>query len=276
MLRLLKLITLISTMLNAALAQIIETNDFDTLEQSIQQIDSKALVVFDVQEVLMVAKDQVLRPTHKNYRNSLREKHIKIHPLEEQTKLFSIILRDYETEIVDSKVIEILKSLKTKHIRTIALTSGYAGKYGVIDSREDLRIKRLNDLGISFKDSFVTTGGSKVCLRIQGNNNQCNQTFKDGIIFTSRYDKGKSLEAFLKYVNFKPSKILFVDNQLKNLKLVEAYCQRHNIPFIGFHYNYIRSRSIKEFNQALADYQFEVLKTQGKWISDKDAALMIK
>lgn len=271
--KLLKLSILVALISNKTVtAGIIETNSLEPFENAAETATNDTLIIFDVQEVLIVAKDQILTPLYKDDYRVIKDRIISTYPHDQQIKLFSTILSEYQTEIVDHKIVKTLENLKQKGIKAIALTSGYTGSYGVIKSREDLRLKRLNEIGISFKDSFPNIA-PLIFLHLEGVNSKHLPMFKDGVIFACRLSKGEVLKAFLNEVNYKPKKIIFVDNQLKNMKSVESYCQEEGIEFIGFHYNFIRSKPKLALNKKVVQYQFKVLERDHRWLSDKEAQL---
>ena len=251
-------------------ANIVETNSLVPFEDAAESADKDTIVIFDVQEVLMVAKDQILTPLYKSDFRTIKDRIIATYSLHDQERLFSIILRNYETENVDPTLIKTLEDLKLKGVKALALTSGYTGKYGVIESRENLRLERLKKIGINFKDSFLNVEPI-IFLHLKGADPKYLPMFKDGVLFACRLSKGEVLKAFLQKVNYKPKKIIFVDNQLKNIEDVEAYCADEAIEFTGFHYNFVRSKGKTELDKNLVDYQFKTLEERGIWLSDGEA-----
>ncbi|MGI4776184.1 MAG: DUF2608 domain-containing protein [Janthinobacterium lividum] len=268
---LIKVSTIIFCMINFAYGEVFETNSLIEFEKAAETADKDSLIIFDVQEVLMIANDQILTPLYREDYKVLRDKLIANHNSRQQEDLFSIILKEYQTIIVDSSLLKTLDILKSKRVKTIALTSGYTGKYGVIKSREDLRLERLKKIGIDFSDSFPLKR-SKIALKLKGASKLHSPIYKDGIIFTTRLSKGEVLKSFLERIKFKPKKIIFVDNKLKNIKSVESYCEEQGIIFTGFFYNFIRSKPKVPLNRAIAEYQFKILQQNHRWISDQEAS----
>jgi hypothetical protein len=95
--------------------------------------------------------------------------------------------------------------------------------------------------------------------------------FKKGILFTCNVPKGKVLEAFLKRLKWKPSKIVFTDDKMKHLESVRDFCQRAHIPFQGFQYTAVEQMPKMPINKKRADLQFKTLAEQEKWLSDVEA-----
>ena len=252
-----------------ATAEIIETSSLKHFEEAAEAADNNTIVIFDVQEVLMVATDQILSPLYKSDFRIIKNRLVANYSSADQEKLLSIILKEYETENVDITLLKTLDELRRKSIKTLALTSGYTGKYGVIENRVDLRLERLKKIGIDFKGSFPNVKPI-IFSNLKGANPKHLPMFKDGVLFACRLSKGEVLKAFLKQINYKPQKIIFVDNELKNIKAVEQYCASEGIEYVGFHYNFIRSKLKNKLNTDIVNYQFETLEKHNIWLSDKE------
>lgn len=59
--------------------------------------------------------------------------------------------------------------------------------------------------------------------------------FFKGIVFTTT-DKDKALGAFLNHCTLKFKKVIFIDDQQKNLESVEKITAKRHIPFVGIEY----------------------------------------
>ena len=59
--------------LHASLAEIVKTSDLALIESVIQQADSETLVIFDVDDVLITARDQILQAAHKKFLERLNK-----------------------------------------------------------------------------------------------------------------------------------------------------------------------------------------------------------
>lgn len=139
---------------------------------------------------------------------------------------------------MDPNILNILADIQSKQIKAIALTSGYTGKFGYIEKREDLRIEKLKEVGISFKDSFPEIEPI-IFDNIKKADPKHYPMFKEGIVFACRLPKGEVLQSFLTQAKFTPKKIIFVDNKLKNIKSVQEFCENAKIDFHGFHYTFL-------------------------------------
>jgi hypothetical protein len=206
-------------------AQIIETTSFTEIREAIKEGDKDTLVIFDVKSVLILPQGQDSNSIDR-YSPAERE------------KLYSKILIQLKPALVDPNILNIFADIKSKQIKAIALTSGYTGKFGYIEKREDLRIQKLKEVGISFKDSFSEIKPT-IFEDIKKVNPKHYPMFKEGIVFACRLPKGEVLQRFLTQAKFKPKKVIFVDNKLKNIESVQEFCQNAKIDFHGFHYTFL-------------------------------------
>lgn len=92
--------------------------------------------------------------------------------------------------------------------------------------------------------------------------------FESGILFTNGTNKGIALSAFLAQINYKPAKIVCVDDRETHLREVAAMCATENIPFIGLRYSRMDDK-VQHFDPAIADIQLLYF---NKILPDKAAA----
>lgn len=100
--------------------------------------------------------------------------------------------------------------------------------------------------------------------------------FQDGVIFAAKKPKGKVLSKFLKLSKLKPRKIIFVDNQLKNVLSVEAHCKELGIDYTGIHFTKTYNKPANPLDKKIAEKKFEILLAENRWIDDHEASLMVK
>ena len=184
--------------------------------------------------------------------------------------MHSIILKSYESKLIDPNMLQIIKKIQEKNIKIIAVTSGKIGQYGEIESREDLRFDVLKKLGFDFSSSFSVSN-----ITLDNKPNEIPLIFKNGILFTSNALKGDSLSKFLQHIKFKPKKLIHIDNSMRMLVNMESYCKENNIEFLGIHFTKIFRKHSELLDSKIVEKQFEILQTEGKWISDPIAKCMI-
>jgi hypothetical protein len=250
-------------------AIILEASSLEVIEQEIQQLDDDALVVFDVDYTLIVPNDLILTPCGEIY---FQEFVKKLRTLEARGEILgSQIALQSQVSLVDEKILDLLARLKEKKIKTIALTAMLTGQYGLIPNVEDWRFKQLNTLEINFDWSFPSVD-SITLHEFEGK--QSPPVFKQGVLASAKYPKGQVLVEFLKQIQWKPSKIIFVDDRMEFIESVETELSKEEIPLISFHY--LAAKNLPcPFDQQIADFQLEHLLQKDEWLSDEEAKQLL-
>jgi hypothetical protein len=134
----------------------------------------------------------------------------------------------------------------------------------VLDPME-LRAFHLHDVGIYFVD---VQQGKRV---FWGEN----AGFYKGAILSGRQEKGLALLHYLeKIAQFVPSKIIFIDDHIKNVENVQKMCQEQGIAFVGFHY-VADTLEGRVANPDIARIQFKILHEEKKWVTDDEAIALL-
>lgn len=269
------LITLIACFTQLS-ALIIEAPNLDRFEETLKTIDQQSLVLFDVDETLIIPKDSILNPNARGIwklyaKETIENPEIVPPGKYDNDYLFSKVLFKIEYEVVDPKVIEIIRSLQRQGIKTCAFTKMFVGTFGVIPSMEDWRIAHLKKHQIDFSGAFPQFPE----LRIDVSSTRIPSIFKQGVLCANKQDKGPVLAAFLKAIQLKPSQVIFIDNRLDYLQSVEAALQDMRVEFIGFHYRDVESRP-HHVDEEIAKFQLMHLATQGEWLSDEIVLNILK
>jgi hypothetical protein len=253
-----------------AFAHINKTSTLFPFESALKAADSETLVIFDVDDVLITARDQILQPAHKNFLEKLTKDLEGRLSKEEAQKLWSIIWLTRSDEPVDSKMVSLIKEAQDRGLKVIALTNAWTGAFGNIHSLEDWRIGELEGFGYTFKDSWGTLE-LKSFESLKSKDAKRFPVFKSGVLFTCNLPKGAVLNAFLQYAGLSPKKIIFIDDKRKHLESVEAFSRDADILFMGFQYTAVADRPKIPLDKKWARYQFEVLEKEHKWLNDKEA-----
>lgn len=250
-----------------AFAIVIETKDLELFKAEIERLDDQALVVFDVDYTLLAPKDAVLGPLGETHLTEFKKNVIASSG--DWEILASKVLLNSQDSLIDHEVLDLIEKLKEKKIRTIALTAMPTGDLGLIPSMEDWRIEQLNKLGIRFDWSFPTLP-PMLFEQFQGGK-YSPPSFKNGVICSSRQPKGKVLLEFLKYAQFTPSKVVFLDDRMDYIESMELELGKQGIPLISFHYLAISSL-FDELDEEIAAYQLSHLLQHGEWLSDEEVS----
>lgn len=78
--------------------------------------------------------------------------------------------------------------------------------------------------------------------------------------------------AYLKFAKLQPKKLIFIDDELKNLKSVQEYCQKSGIEFVGYEYTAIETQAKHlKLNKRRAKLQYKILELTKTWLNDDQA-----
>jgi len=251
-------------------ADIIQTSNLLPIQTAIKNANPSTLVVFDIDDVLLTAKDQILQPRNKTFNNTLAKELQNRLRKDEAENLWSIILLSFHDEVVDPNIIPLMQNIKTRDLKILGLTNLLTGSLGKIPSMEDWTIERLKKHNINFKDSWKSINQHEFA-NLKAKDPARFSTFKDGVVFTSGLPKGEVLEAFLQYVKLKPNEIIFVDDKQANLEFIQSFCLKEGIDFVGFQYTAVKDKSTEPLNEKRARLQFEILEKEHRWLSDEEA-----
>lgn len=244
---------------------VIEAPSLTMIEKEISSLDENALVVFDVDYTLIVPNDRVLTPCGEDYfYNALDQLALKE---EHKEHLESRILLQSKVSIIDENIMVLLRYLKEKQIKTIALTAIRSEKYGAIPDLIDWRINQLQNFGIDFDWAFPNIKSIKLA-NFHGKGHI--PIFRKGILTSSGYPKGQVLVAFLKSIKWTPSKIIFVDDRIKYISSVEHELDKEHIEHISFHYT-AATNPTHQLDKELGMFQMNYLVDNDHWLSDAEA-----
>ncbi len=262
-----------------ALAEVIQTSNLMPIEAALEKADTDTLVIFDVDDVLLMPNDQILKKSNKSYLEEIERKIEKRLGEPAAQILYSIIFFERLNSPVDKKIIKLISRLQDNDIKVLALTNCFTGRFGKIASMEDWRIYELKRIGYNFGKSwsglapqhFEGLGKMGSGLSVKS---RSAPAFKNGVVFTSSVSKGEALKAFLAYAHFAPKKIIFIDDKKKHLESVESIAKSLGIPFVGFEYTAVADKPASALDEKRARLQFEILEKEHKWLSDEEANKM--
>jgi hypothetical protein len=244
-------------------SQISLIHDFIKLAELIEQIDQDSLVLFDVDDVLIMDQDEY-RLTHPYRHEQLIERKQRL-ARKERHLLYSIVLKERAVRLVDPYISDILGGLWKRAIPTLALTKLYTGKFGIIDDFTNWRINELNNMKIDFTKSAPIKEEILVDeLDIGSGVPQ----IKQGIILTADADKGWVLENILHRTKYYPKTIIFIDDLLENIESVAKICDKLRINFYGLEYKGASLIPQPELNRESEKIRFEILENQHRWLTN--------
>lgn len=245
-------------------AEMIKAPTVEVLESLLEGVDPQTLVLWDVDDVLV-------QPTHAFYmevpvRKRLYERLWLKYSKAERKALFSHFFLRREVELVHPRLLVLLESLKQGGIPCAALTAWWTGPYGSIPKMEDLRFEGLASVGISFVGCCPFRNQSFTDLASQDGVPMVEQ----GVVFTALQDKAKVLEAVLAGCEKRFSKIIFIEDKLSNLKVVEKLCRKLQLSFLGIHYTQAADRPKPKLDAAFERERFRILEEEHQWLFDDE------
>ncbi len=198
----------------------------DSLVDIVDIGDQNTLVVFDLDDTLIrgfgAATDEWFRAHVKELVDAGKT----------ASEAIDMVLPAYaaaqcttRVQFVENSAPDILTELRTRKIRTIALTSR---------GRKELfaaTFRQFSDLGITLKQDDPAWQQMFTLEPLRGETR-----YQDGIIFCDGNNKGAALEVFFERLGYRPTHIIFVDDSLGNLQAVEKLAEKLHIRFNGFHY----------------------------------------
>lgn len=241
-------------------------SDFLKISEIIGNLDQDSLVLFDVDDVLIMDQDQY-RLTHP-YRRQWRAENKNRLTREERQLFFSIILKNRTIRLVDPYIADILNELWKRQIPTVALTKLYTGRFGVIENFTNWRLKELKGINIDFIKSTPIKEEILIDELHVENGINGRPMMTEGVILTANVDKGLALENILHKKNYYPKTIIFVDDVLENIESVEKICAKLQINFYGFEFNGASLVPEAELDKKSEKIRFEILEKEHRWVTD--------
>jgi len=244
-------------------------DNFIPVIKTLKSTNKDTLVIFDVDDVLITSSNE--HDFRHPYRIKLwQEIKDRLAPEMIET-LHSNIISTAKKKLVEPRIAKMFSYLHLQCIPTIALTAMSTGKFGIIEKMEDLRIKELNNVGISFLP-LTPLKGDVLAVGLENANMICSECkgipmLKEGIILTAGIDKSIVLEYMFNTYNYYPKTIIFIDDSLKNIESLEKLCIKLKINFQGFHYTAVSLMSLPIIDEYLERLRFKILEQKHSWLS---------
>lgn len=253
-------------------SDIVVVDNFDKLQEILNQADKDSLVAFDVDETLVYPDDALSRMCGKRVRDEAwKEMSASLSP-EEVLNFFSIVANKQNFYLINEKSPELVQKLKDKGVKVIALTAILTGKVGKIPSMEDWRLAHLKELGFDFSNAYPDYPNTEfVALKVK----EFTPTYKKGMIASARTPKGEVLAAFVDRLNTKPKHIYFIDDSVKQAYSVDSEMKKVGIPTTVIRYT-AAEKIPCELDEELARFQIKHLKENKEWLKDDEAKVLLE
>lgn len=247
---------------------------------------ANTLFVFDVDNVLSITQDLAIQQNWRIY-DLTKEYCISKKKTFDWNKYEDLIFFQAKKSLVEPEMLDVIKYLEINKLPTIALTHcDYQSIKGNpnYSSWADWRYRCLKEVDVDFKklsqvdNTFLDNGYdlfSKSKFDFFGWFQKSGHFF-NGITLTGGSDKGDCLEATLKLLEMRPSKVVFIDDHEWNLESVHSMCARNNIEFQGIHYTQAEElHSSYTPHKKREELQVQFLVEKNVWLSDTQADELI-
>lgn len=221
--------------------EIIETQKFQEITH---YIDSETLVILDIDDTILIPVQTLGTDV---WFISRLEFYLQLE--QDDSLALNKALAEWEAvrhltkvKIVEEGTDEIIRAMQENKIKVMGLTTqGLA-----LATRTALQLQSLSvDLSKtapSFEDHYFINGHNGVLYR-------------KGILFTAGTSKGDALMKFLDAIEYRPKRIVFINDKKTHLRDVEKSVEIRGIPFIGLRYSYSDER-VLDFKKSIADVQW--------------------
>lgn len=231
-------------------SNIITINQIAAAKKIFMDADADTLVIFDVDCVLTMPSDPILQsPTLFKYQ-AVYEKMRKDLTKDERHLLNHLLVMHSDSQLVELEFPDIIRELQKCNIKTIAMTAGKTGLVGKNDiCFPDWRYAELKQLGIDFSIIFP----DKLYFTELADFNGDKPGIEHGIAYSAgnRNAKGDLLQYLFQAIQFRPKRVLAIDDRLKNLLSFSETLANivPTIGFVGLHYlgsNFVSTSEVKE------------------------------
>lgn len=237
-------------------AVLIETKHFSEL---CQYVTPGTLVLLDIDDTLLI-------PVQTLGNDAWFQYHLQQLKTECGEVGFDRALGDWEAvrQLTQVKIVEegtekIVAELQKNHVIVMGLTTqGLALATCTVNQLNALNID-LMKTAPSREDHFFI--------------NQHGVLYRKGILFTSGTPKGPALVKLLDILQFRPEKIVFINDKASHLEDVETSMIALGIEFIGLRYSFGDDR-VASFNRDIADIQWNN-STLNHILSDEEAGQIL-
>lgn len=165
--------------------------------------------------------------------------------------------------VIEPSIVATIQSLQDRGIKVLALTDLLTGSQDQISFLPEWRSAKLQEVGINFSKANIP---DKVFSQLPERDGTHPMLYR-GILCTNHESKGIVLGAFLDYMDWKPSHVIFFDDTLSRVDEVAQEMCKRDIRFSG--YNYLGAEYVPgELEKDVAILQFQYLAEYETWLSD--------
>lgn len=246
----------LSVFCSSLYAQFIDTTDITRLLDFVQ---SETIVVLDLDNTVIQPKQLI--GSDQWFRHQIEDFRKKGHSIQKAVSLtlpiYHEVMNRSEVSVVDNRTPQLIRDLQTANIPVMALTSRGA-------QLKDATARQLNSVAVNFNQGRFKDQQMHFDA-------QPNALFNQGIIFADGKHKGEKLSEYLNHSQWHPKRIVFVDDQVKNVHQVREYLIPQAYDVVGIRYGYLDDQT--HVNTDLAAIQKEFLH---QLLSNDEAKLLLE
>jgi hypothetical protein len=227
----------------------------DEIRETLRKADQDTLVTFDIDGVILAARDLILRPKATDIREAIFREYEQKYDEDRIQHMYALLYARVTEQLVETKIIEIINELRVNQIPNIAYTTMSRRKYIKFPMAFRLSLLRQKCISFSFE------GVDKTFL--WGNE----AGYKSGLLFSVHHPKGEALQHFLEnIVHWKPKHIIHVDDKMKNHNSILEKCGELRIQYTGFDYQAASLSQDRDLSPEIARSQMKILDEEGIWV----------
>ena len=249
--------------------KIVELVDFLATHGSRQMLE-KVLIVFEVDDTLIFDEDYFVRFRFEDKLTTLlNQSRASFGVTNSQEFLLSRIIKMAKTELVDTKLIDLLKVIKRDSIKGLAITNSTFKRYGVINNFADFKINQVETKDIDFSIFWY----KQKILNEAFDGNEGRPFFKRGFLFRNGVSIEMSLRRFFSVLKWHPELIVFVSNSREDVDSVKNWVERYyrglNAEFVFFGFTYFADQvQSRVCDMRLISYQVAKFLQTGTWMGE--------
>jgi len=255
-------------------SQILTISSLAQATDALAAADNKPLIVFDVDETLIMPADAIWQ------QGRIWEGNVTKHfSLSDEIKNAFKDCKDGDLDDISDRMLNVkfepvekittsfVTELQHRNLKIIALTNFGPGEFGHIPSLKKWRKQQLAMNGIDFGSSFPA-------LSLTFNNLSATQSghpeFYQGILFGANNPKGVVLTTFIDKIDFIPTKVIVIDDKEKYLLSIQEELAKRSIPFQGFLYTGAEKEAAS-IDVAVIEYQLDCVQKKHEFVTDRQA-----
>lgn len=209
-------------------ASITETS---SIVKTLEGLEDQPLVLVNLTNTLYTANNTLGRKEWRDYLSAEIHKVIS-QPQEAETIanfVIGKIVHIVPKELIEPESAQAITHLQERGIPVLGVTrkqlsTAYAPDFG------DLTVRQIGVLGIDFSRSEESL---PVPLHVQDDETY---NYRKGVLFLRKSAKEHPFLTFLQKIHYRPSKVILIENDPRNLEEYEELMKREKIPFLGILY----------------------------------------